>query len=312
MPRIISLNTMDERTLYTKLVEKHIAAVEAEVKGVRLGQDIEHLHRMRVDLRRLKSTLADFKETVNSREYQAAILNIKRLLRSLGQARDIDTKISYLTQLAAGPVTEPAGGKTAPGLKYREGIFEIIDELREDRAEIQPRILKDLSRLHQHQVFKSIRRLKPTLAETGVTLDEWAKNNILERLEKMFSLEPYVRQAACVKELHEMRIAAKNLRYTLENFECLYGNKVKPFIFAAMKVQRALGDMHNFDIWLGLIKIFKDSSGRDVYFRRAVNFLHEECTLRRAEAYQDFLLIWSRLKKQKTWARLSYFTLDRP
>ncbi len=293
---------MDERALYTKLVEKHIAAVEAEVKGVRVGQDIEHLHRMRVELRRLKSTLADFKETVNTREYQAAILNIKRLLRSLGQARDIDTKISFLTALAAGP----------SGLKYREGLFEIIDELREDRAEIQPRILKDLSRLHQHQVFRSIRRLKPSLEETGVILDEWAKNNVLERLQKMFSLEPYVRKASCVKELHEMRIAAKNLRYTLENFECLYGTKVKPFMFAAMKVQRALGDMHNFDVWLGLIKIFKDSSSRDVHFRRAVNFLHEECTRRRAEAYEEFLLIWSRLKKQKTWARLSFFTLDRP
>lgn len=293
---------MDERALYTKLVEKHIAAVEAEVKGVRGARDIEHLHRMRVDLRRLKSTLADFKETVNAREYQASILKIRRLLRSLGQARDIDTKIAYLAGLAA----EPAG------LKYREGLFEIIDELREDRIEIQPRILKDLSRLHQQKVFKSIRRLKPSLEETGVTLDEWARNNVLARLEKMFSLEPYARKASCVKELHEMRIAAKNLRYTLENFECLYGNRVKPFIFAAMKVQRALGDMHNFDIWLGLVKIFKDSSGRDAHFRRAVNFLHAECTRRRALAYQEFLLIWSRLKKQKTWARLSFFALDRP
>ncbi|MEI6438034.1 MAG: CHAD domain-containing protein [Candidatus Omnitrophota bacterium] len=293
---------MNEHSLFSKLVEKHIAAVEAEVKGVRAGQDIEHLHRMRVDLRRLKSTLADFKETIGTREYQTAFMNIKSLLRSLGQARDIDTKISFLTELAAGP----------SGLKYREGLFELIDELREDRAEIQPRILKDLSRLHQEQVFKSLRRLKPSLEETGVVLDEWAKNNVLERLQKMFSLEPYVRKESCIKELHEMRIAAKNLRYTLENFECLYGNKVKPFIFAAMKVQRALGDMHNFDVWLGLIRIFKDSSSRDVHFRRAVNFLHEECTRRRATAYQEFLFVWSRLKKQKTWARLSYFTLDRP
>lgn len=293
---------MDEKTLFIRLVEKHIAAVEIEVKGVRSGKDIEHLHRMRVNLRRLKSTLADHKESLPSREYQTAVANVKRLLRSLGQARDIDTKISFLLELAASPA----------GLKYREGLFEIIDELREDRQEIQPRINKDISRLHQHQVFKSIRRLKPSLEETGVTIDEWAKNNILERLEKMFSLEPYVRKAACVKELHEMRIAAKNLRYTLENFECLYGTKVKPFVFAAMKVQRALGDVHNFDVWLGLIRIFKDSSGRDASFRRAVNFLDDECTRRRADAYHDFVLLWSKLKKQKTWARLSFFSLDRP
>ncbi len=292
---------MNEQIFFSRLVEKYIAAVEIEVKGVRKAKDIEHLHRMRVSLRRLKSTLSDHKETVALREYQAAVTNIKRLLRSLGQARDIDTKISFLTELAASP----------EGMKFREGIFEIIDELREDRGEIQPRICKDLSRLHQHQVFKSIRRLKPSLNETGVTLDEWAKNNVLERLEKMFSLEPYVRKPACVKELHEMRIAAKNLRYTLENFECLYGSKVKSFIAAAMKVQRALGDMHNFDVWLGLIRILKDSSGRDASFRRTVNFLNDECTRRRADAHDRFVKLWSELKKQKTWARLSFFTLDR-
>jgi len=292
---------MNEQLLFTKLVEQHISAVEAEVRGVRRAKDIEHLHRMRVSLRRLKTALSDYRETVAAREYEAAVGNIKRLLRSLGQARDIDTKISFLIELAG----------SLKGLKFRDGLFEIIDELREDRSEIQPRINKDISRLHQHQVFKSIRRLKPSLEETGVTFDEWAKNGVLARLEKMFSLEPYVRKAACVKELHEMRIAAKNLRYTLENFECIYGKKIKPFIFAAMKVQRALGEMHNFDVWLGLVKIFKDSSSRDASFRRAVNFLHEECTLRRAAAYGEFVRLWATLKKQKTWARLSFFTLDR-
>ena len=288
--------------LFSKLVEKHIAEVEAEVKGVRAGKDIEHLHRMRVSLRRLKTTLSDHKETVPTRGYQEAVTNIRRLLRSLGQARDIDTKISFLVELAAIPENQ----------KYREGLFEIIDELREDRAEIQPRIVKDLSRIHQRQVFRSIRKLKPSLEETGVTVDELAKNCIFARLEKMFSLEPYVRQPGCARELHEMRIATKNLRYTLENVQDLYGDKVKPFIFASMKVQKALGEMHNFDDWLGLISIFKDSSGRDEYFRRAVKFLDGECKLRRAAAYGSFLMVWSRLKKQKTWARLSFFTLDRP
>ena len=57
---------MDEQLLFSKLVEKHIAAVEAEVKGVRSGKDIEHLHRMRVDLRRLKSTLDRKSTRLNS------------------------------------------------------------------------------------------------------------------------------------------------------------------------------------------------------------------------------------------------------
>lgn len=292
---------MDETPLFIKLVDKHIADVEAEVKGVRSGKDIEHLHRMRVSLRRLKSTLSDYKEIVPTSRYKEALGNISRLLRSLGQARDIDTKIDFLIGLAADP----------SGVKYRDGLLAIIHELEEDRSEIQPRILKNLSRLHQDQVFRSIRRLKPSLKETGVTIDEWAKNGILERLQKMFSLEPYVRQPGCADELHEMRIAAKNLRYTLENFQLLYGTKLKPFILAAMKVQRALGLMHNYDVWLRLVKILKESSSRDAAFSRAVLFLDTECKRRRALAYEDFVITWTSLKKKKTWARLSFFTLDR-
>ncbi len=145
-----------------------------------------------------------------------------------------------------------------------------------------------------------------------MTLDEFAKNRILARLEKMFSLEPYVRKPACSRELHRMRIAAKNLRYTLENFQRLYGSdKFRSFGLSALKVQKALGEVHNYDVWLGLMAILKESSGRDWHFRRSVNFLSAECVHRREKGYQAFLALWAGFKRRKTWARLSFFTLDR-
>lgn len=293
---------MNEQTLFSILVLKHVKAIEAEVKGVRRNKDIEHLHRMRVSLRRLKSTLSDFKDLLPVRDYESAAWNIKRLLRSLGQARDIDTKIAFLNDLVSCPAA----------VKHKAGILEIIDELQEDRAEIQPRIQKNLARLQQKHILPSMLRLKPSLEEAGMTLDEFAKNRILARLEKMFSLEPYVRKPACSHELHEMRIAAKNLRYTLENFQRLYGSrKVRSFELSAMKVQRALGEVHNYDVWQGLMSILKESSGRDWHFRRAVNFLSQECSQRRQKSYQDFIKLWAGFKRRKTWARLSFFTLDR-
>ncbi|MBF0569271.1 MAG: CHAD domain-containing protein [Candidatus Omnitrophica bacterium] len=293
---------MDERKLFVTLVAKHIVAVEAEVDGVRKNKDIEHLHRMRVALRRLKSTLSDFRDLLPSRDYGSSLMAIQKLLRSLGQARDIDTKVSFLNSL----LTSPSAAK------HKAGILEIIDELQEDRAEIQPRIRKNMARLHQRQVLRSISRLKPSLEETGMVLDEFAKNRILARLEKMFSLEPYVRRPACLKELHEMRVAAKNLRYTLENFQRLYGaHKVRPFALSAMRVQKALGEVHNYDVWLGLMGILKESSGREWHFRGAVRFLTDECLRRRKAAYEDFIRLWAGFKRRKTWAKLSFFTLDR-
>ena len=109
-----------------------------------------------------------------------------------------------------------------------------------------------------------------------------------------------------------MRIAAKNLRYTLENFQRLYGSgKFRSFGLSALKVQKALGEVHNYDVWQGLMAILKESSGRDWHFRRSVNFLSGECSQRRQKAYQDFVRLWAGFKRRKTWARLSFFTLDR-
>jgi hypothetical protein len=58
--------------------------------------------------------------------------------------------------------------------------------------------------------------------------------------------------------------------------------------------------------------ILSDSSGREASFRRAIPFLRKECLLRREGAYQSFLKLWIGLKRRKTWARLSFFALDRP
>ncbi|MBF0486249.1 MAG: CHAD domain-containing protein [Candidatus Omnitrophica bacterium] len=293
---------MNARDLFIKLTEHHARGVEAEVKGVRQNLDIEHLHRMRVSLRRLKSTLSDFKEVVPPRDYEILKGNLKKLLRAMGSARDMDTKIDFLRKLAAEP----------RAARYREGIFEIIDEIAEDRNEVQPKITRTIAKLHRKKIFHSARRLKVSLEETGITLDEWAKNRILARLEKMFGLEPYVRKPGCVTELHEMRIAAKNLRYTLENLEHLYGQRrIRPYSQSAMKVQRALGDVHNFDVWLNLMKILSDSSGREPSFRRAVTFLRQECAVRRVTSYKAFVKLWASLKRRKVWANLSFFALDR-
>ncbi len=292
---------MTEQDLFLKIVKKHADAVEMEIKGVRSNRDIECLHRMRVSLRRLKTALSDFKEFIPTRDYDPVLLTINKLLRALGSARDVDTKISFLKELIADP----------RAVRYREGLLEIVDELSEDRNEIQPKVMKNLARFHQRKTSRSVLRLQPSLEETGITLDEWAKNRVLARLEKLFSLEPYVRKPGCIKELHEMRIAAKNLRYTLENMQVLYGRRLKPFAYAAMKVQRSLGEVHNFDVWLGLMKILADSSGREPSFRRAVGFLRKESEVRRVEAYRAFLKLWTVLKRRKTWARLSFFALDR-
>jgi CHAD domain-containing protein len=252
---------------------------------------------MRVALRRLKSVLSDLKDVMSRRRLQVPIEGVKALLGILGHARDMDTKIEFLEALAVSPRAKA----------YAAGIREIMDELAEDRAEVQPKILKAFDRVRREQAFRLMERLHPDLEAADITLDEWAKNRITVRVEKMLRWEPYVKKSRREKELHQMRIAAKNLRYCLENLEPLYGKQLLSYAKAAMDVQAALGNVHNYDVWLGLLGILRASAGRSNRFSEALRFLRRECETSRAQAYADFLELWQAQKRARIWVKLDRF-----
>ncbi len=289
---------LDEKIFFSQAIQGHLTAALAEEKMVRRPKDdIEPLHRMRVALRRLKSVLSDLQDVMLRRELELPRAGVRALLGILGHARDMDTKIAFLQMIA---VTPEAKG-------YAAGIREIMDELSEDRAEVQPKILKAFDRARREKVFRAIERLHPDLEAADITLDEWAKNRMAVRLEKMLRWEPYVKKPRREKELHEMRIAAKNLRYCLENFEPLYGKTLGVYVKAAAQVQMSLGEVHNYDVWLGLLEILRASAARSNRFSEALRFLRRSCEDRRSKAYADFVELWQAQKRMKLWVKLDRF-----
>jgi CHAD domain-containing protein len=234
---------------------------------------------------------------MSRRQLQVPLEGVKALLGTLGHARDMDTKIEFLEALVVAPRAKA----------YAGGIRDIIEELAEDRAEVQPKILKAFDRVRREQAFRRIERLHPDLEAAEITLDEWAKNRITVRLEKMLRWEPYVKKSRREKELHQMRIAAKNLRYCLENLEPLYGKQLVPYAKAAMDVQASLGEVHNYDVWLGLLGILRASAGRSNRFSEALRFLRRECDTARAQAYVNFLELWQAQKRARVWVKLDRF-----
>ena len=289
---------LDEKIFFSQVIQGHLTAALAEEKYVRrLSDDIEPLHRMRVALRRLKSVLSDLQDVMIRRDLELPRAGVKALLGILGHAREMDTKIAFLKILAAMPEAKA----------FTLGIHEIIDELSEDRAEVQPKIVKAFERVRREKALRAVERLHPDLEAADVTLDEWAKNRITVRLEKMLRWEPYLKKPRRDKELHQMRIAAKNLRYCLENFEPLYGKTLGVYVKAATQVQASLGEVHNFDVWLGLLEILRASATRSNRFSEALRYLRRECEARRVKAHADFIEVWKAQKAAKLWVKLDRF-----
>jgi hypothetical protein len=70
---------------------------------------------------------------------------------------------------------------------------------------------------------------------------------VATRLDELRSFSGAVRDPAAVRELHDMRIAAKRLRYVLEMTAPALGPRAARAAKAAKKLQDVLGDVHDCD-----------------------------------------------------------------
>jgi hypothetical protein len=88
------------------------------------------------------------------------------------------------------------------------------------------------------QTEKSLRASAPVLLVRLNELMEWAAS---------------IHDPACVEELHNMRIAAKRLRYTLEIFAPTLGPDAWPLLKTIEEIQERIGAIHDCDVLFPLL-----------------------------------------------------------
>jgi len=89
---------------------------------------------------------------------------------------------------------------------------------------------------------------------------------------------------------HNLRIAAKRLRYVLEIFESCLGDEAKAAHRAAKRLQSVLGDLHDCDLMLAKVE----------HIGSVVAVLRE----RRERLFHDFVELWQAEASKGTWAAL--------
>lgn len=90
----------------------------------------------------------------------------------------------------------------------------------------------------------------PLLAiDTDGSLAASAPLMLHTRLVELYRFAKSVDDVALVDDLHNMRIAAKRLRYTMEIFEpCLSGGAFDDLYKAVKSIQEQIGDIHDCDV----------------------------------------------------------------
>ncbi|HEY6540731.1 MAG TPA: CHAD domain-containing protein [Ktedonobacteraceae bacterium] len=84
-----------------------------------------------------------------------------------------------------------------------------------------------------------------------------------ERLAELYQWEQAVDDTANVRGLHDMRIAAKRLRYTFEVFEEVLPAASKKIVSELTRLQDELGALHDSDVMIALLQMrIRLSDGR--------------------------------------------------
>jgi CHAD domain-containing protein len=292
---------------------KHLQALEQEVAGVRAGhEDIEYIHRARVASRRLRAALPLFISCLPEKKAASWLKHIRAVTRALGEARDADVQLERLQKFL----------HALPDPRFRPGIQRLMLRLRQKRSRLQAPVTQAMAELQESGMLDQMRdRLLNLTSQADQVymftpaLYQHSFSSVAQRLDAVLAYDEIVEQPDKVTELHEMRIAAKWLRYTLENFAPLYASQLKTYLSAVRKMQELLGDIHDSDLWLEFIPGFIAEEraqtlayfGHERQMKRLLPGLHLFEDNRRAareKLYEEFVTCWQNWKREDLWSEL--------
>jgi hypothetical protein len=88
----------------------------------------------------------------------------------------------------------------------------------------------------------------------NATLAENARRILSVRIAELSSYAPIVDDERAMTELHNLRIATKRLRYTLELFRAVFAETGEGLIERVKELQELLGQLHDHDVRIALIE----------------------------------------------------------
>jgi CHAD domain-containing protein len=96
------------------------------------------------------------------------------------------------------------------------------------------------------------RRVKGINADKGIARN--ARRILAVRIDEVYRYESAIGDARNVRELHDMRIAFKRLRYLLEIFDIGFREDLGPYTDQVKEMQDLLGDIHDCDVQVPMLQ----------------------------------------------------------
>lgn len=258
--------------------------------------NVNGVHDMRVAIRRQRSALRDFVQVINEKPLKRVKDDLKKIADSLGTVRDQDVSIIALEELAA----------ETDNASIKDGIGELIKELRTGRERAHSRLRKTLASISIDELRDRFStRIEDSLRQQELfspgSLSEAGRTVIEARLWEFCEIGTAIYEPFDGVQLHDLRIAAKHLRYSIELFAVCWGDEIAGFAAELAKLQSNLGEVHDCDLWIETLtkRLKHKNTAKTPNASEAAAWLLSKFVGKRSKEYRSALELWSKWQANK-------------
>lgn len=235
------------RQAANRVVARQVRELFRYEKAVRKGRDLEAVHQMRVQTRRLRAALGLFGRAVRLPR-RARPARVRWLARGLGRVRDLDVIVALLED------------RHLPALAGAEAarLEDLLAALKERRWHWQRRLVAQLARGRYAKLKAGLKEWARRPRYAGrEDEDEMAARfltNAIHRLARRVSASRgMTEREPAAADLHVLRIAVKRLRYVLDFHAEACGLAFDEERRLTRQLQDCLGEIHDHDLLLSWI-----------------------------------------------------------
>ncbi|WP_319203339.1 CHAD domain-containing protein [uncultured Ilyobacter sp.] len=204
-------------------IKKMSKILEENLEKIYLSNDTETVHKCRVSIRKIRGILKIFK---CPKELEVPL---KEIASMLGPLRDLEVQIDFLKNR----------------LEIDSSLGELLDDFLYKREILKRDLVKSIPDFHRKNFLYEVN----TLLKNKEIYEYKIYHDLYEKVQEIIMNHPVNINS---KELHELRIKMKKIRYMLEALS-VEKKEYKEFIVFFKQYQDCLGEIHDIDVWLDIL-----------------------------------------------------------
>lgn len=227
-----------------KILLQDFVKMLSQEEGVRIGENIEFVHDMRVATRRMRSAFRIFEDYYKSKPVRPFIGQLRELARVLGSVRDLDVLIADFTRYQTQLTEQEA----------QEALAHVVARLESKRQKARRKLIAHLDSKSYRGFVKTFATFLTSPGKSAKNTDDhtptpYQVRHVLPVMihDHLATVRAYdtVLEDVDVNTLHALRIEFKRLRYSIEFFAPVMGNSIEKFVEEMKQIQDYLGRLND-------------------------------------------------------------------